>query len=538
MHSKQVCKPLIISILKKRKKRKTAVFSIYFACVYLIVFVCFKAFNKWIFPIQKLRIYFRLFIFKEKFNDTMSNKLSFTSLGCSRNLVDTEVMLAILLKNGYEVAQNPLYADFHIINTCGFLQAARDEAIETIRNTFATMKKGAKVIVAGCMVSIQKNNLKELFPQIHYFLGSADVDKILEAVRSFEQGEIVTSAKSFLQQGEVPRLTSTPKHYAYLKIAEGCRKQCSFCIIPKIKGPLQSKSIAQIDKEFTALINQGVKEIILIAQDLGDFGKDRMEKQALHTLLRHLLTKKEQFWIRLLYLYPDEIDDELIDIIKSDSRVLPYLDMPIQHINDRLLKLMFRKTSSSDIKNTLQSLREKIPQIVIRTSLMVGFPSETEEEFAELVRFVEDYKLDNVGVFSYSKEELSHSATLENHIDALTKENRYNFLMHTQQKVVKKKLKKYVGQKLMALVDGIHPEHDHLYVARFYGQCPEIDGCILINEGFSHVKPGQFVEVEVTDALEYDLVAKALRPLTLQKIDENTTQITQKGGKGSTLRIL
>ena len=267
----------------------------------------------------------------------MGNTLSFTSLGCSRNLVDTEVMIAILLKNGYEVASNPDLADYHIINTCGFLEAARQEAIDTVKRTLSIMKATAKIIVTGCMVSIQKNKLAELFPEIHYFLGSADIDQILTAIRSMDKGAIVSTAKSFLENGEVPRLTSTPKHYAYLKIAEGCRKQCSFCIIPKIKGPLRSKSIEQIDREFTALLNQGVKEIILIAQDLGDFGKDRRESQALHELLKQLLKKPQQFWIRLLYLYPDEIDDELIDIIKSDARILPYLDMPIQHINNQML---------------------------------------------------------------------------------------------------------------------------------------------------------------------------------------------------------
>ncbi len=468
----------------------------------------------------------------------MSNTLSFTSLGCSRNLVDTEVMLAILLKNGYEVAPNPDLADFHIINTCGFLEAARQEAIDTVSRTLQVMKPTAKIIVTGCMVSIQKNKLAELFPQIHYFLGSADIDQILTAIRSMDQGSIVSTAKSFLENGEVPRLTSTPKHYAYLKIAEGCRKQCSFCIIPKIKGPLRSKSIEQIDKEFTALLNQEVKEIILIAQDLGDFGKDRQDQQALHALLRHLLKKPEQFWIRLLYLYPDEIDEELITLIQSDSRILPYLDMPIQHINDRLLKQMFRKTSSQDIRDTIENLRKQIPQIVIRTSLMVGFPSETEEEFVQLVDFVETYKLDNVGVFSYSREELSHSHTLDGHIDESVKKRRYERLMKAQQKIARKKMLKYIGQKLVVLVDGIHPEVDNLFIGRFYGQCPEIDGSVIINGGFAHVKVGEFVEVEITDSLDYDLVGQATRSLSLQKVDNNTTQITQKGGKRSPLQIL
>jgi ribosomal protein S12 methylthiotransferase len=468
----------------------------------------------------------------------MGNTLSFTSLGCSRNLVDTEVMLALLLKNGYEVSSNPDLADFHIINTCGFLEAARQEAIDTVSRTLKVMKPDAKIIVTGCMVSIQKNKLAELFPQIHYFLGSADIDQILVAVRSLEKGEIVSTAKSFLQNGEVPRLTSTPKHYAYLKIAEGCRKNCAFCIIPKIKGPLRSKSLEQIDREFHALINQGVKEIILIAQDLGDFGKDRREDQALHTLLRHLLKKEGQFWIRLLYLYPDEIDDELIDIIQSDARVLPYLDMPIQHINDRLLKLMFRKTSKEDILSTIQKLREKIPHIVIRTSLMVGFPSETDAEFLELIDFVEKTKLDNVGVFSYSREELSYSHQLEGHMDESIKQARWDRLMQVQQKATRKRFKSYVGKTLTVIVDGVHPEVDHLFIGRFYGQCPEIDGCVIINGGFEHVKAGTFVEVKITDSLDYDLVGQAIKNLSEQKVASDSTHISQKGGQRRSLQIL
>jgi ribosomal protein S12 methylthiotransferase len=468
----------------------------------------------------------------------MGNTLSFTSLGCSRNLVDTEVMLALLLKNGYEVSSNPDFADFHIINTCGFLEAARQEAIDTVSRTLKVMKPDAKIIVTGCMVSIQKNKLAELFPQIHYFLGSADIDQILVAVRSLEKGEIVSTAKSFLQNGEVPRLTSTPKHYAYLKIAEGCRKNCAFCIIPKIKGPLRSKSLEQIDREFHALINQGVKEIILIAQDLGDFGKDRREDQALHTLLRHLLKKEGQFWIRLLYLYPDEIDDELIDIIQSDARVLPYLDMPIQHINDRLLKLMFRKTSKEDILSTIQKLREKIPHIVIRTSLMVGFPSETDAEFLELIDFVEKTKLDNVGVFSYSREELSYSHQLEGHMDESIKQARWDRLMQVQQKATRKRFKSYVGKTLTVIVDGVHPEVDHLFIGRFYGQCPEIDGCVIINGGFEHVKAGTFVEVKITDSLDYDLVGQAIKNLSEQKVASDSTHISQKGGQRRSLQIL
>lgn len=465
----------------------------------------------------------------------MSNSIAFTSLGCSRNLVDTEVMLALILKNGYEIAKNPLEADYHVINTCGFLEAARQEAIDTIQSIFSTKKPSSKVIVAGCMVMIHQEKLKSLFPDIHYFLGSGDVDKVLNAIRSDEQGAIVTSARSFLQEGEVPRLTSTPKHYAYLKIAEGCKKQCAFCIIPKIKGKLKSKSIAQVQKEFQALLNSGTKEIILIAQDLGDFGKDRFEYDGLAILLKALLEDKRDFWIRLLYLYPDEITDSLIEVLKNDSRVLPYLDMPLQHINDSILKAMFRKTSKQDILSTVEKLRKEIPSIVIRTSLMCGFPGETEEHFEELLNFVKNYKLDNIGIFAYSNESLAHSSSLPNHVDEKTKQNRVARLGKAQARIAKEKNRSYIGKTVKAIVDGPHPEADFLLTARFYGQCPEIDGVIIINEGQSVAKIGDFIEVEITDSHDYDLLGKALRHC---EVSPNTTEEPKQSRNRSLLHIL
>lgn len=313
-------------------------------------------------------------------NVRFQNKFHFVSLGCARNLVDSEVMIGILLKAGFMAVPTMSEADYLVVNTCGFLQSARQEGIDTIRDMFAEKKPTAKVIVAGCMVQKHGSELKALFPEIHYLLGSGDVEKILDAIHAGESGEVISSAKSYLEWGEVPRTVTTPKHYAYLKIAEGCKKRCAFCIIPSIKGPLKSKEEPQVLKEFTALLNSGVFEVILIAQDLGDFGKDRKEKGALAKLLRSMLQDPRPFWIRLLYLYPDEIDDELIAVMKSDPRICPYLDMPIQHINDRMLKAMHRTTSKAEIVSIIEKLRAEIPNVSIRTSLMVGFPGETEEE--------------------------------------------------------------------------------------------------------------------------------------------------------------
>lgn len=438
------------------------------------------------------------------------NKVHFTSLGCARNLVDTEVMMGILLKSGFEATANESEADFLIVNTCGFLQSARDEAFATIDDLFSLKKEGAKIVVAGCMVQLYQGQLKERFPFIHYFLGSGDVEKILAAVTSPLEGDEVTDAKSYLQMGEVPRVLSTPKHYAYLKIAEGCKKRCSFCIIPVIKGPLKSKTMDQVVKEFQILRKSGVQEIILIAQDLGDYAKDFKENNGLYLLLKRLLEEEGDFWLRLLYLYPDEITDEIIGLIKSDTRLLPYLDMPIQHINSRVLKTMHRKTSGEQIEATIRKLREEIPDIVIRTSLMVGFPGETEEEFSELVSFVNRANLDQVGIFTYSKEEDSYSAKLEGHIDEETKERRRDILAKEQQKALQNHMQKYVGRTLKVLIEGYHPESEMLLQGRFYGQCPEIDGVVIIND-WRHVKEvGQFYDVKITEVAGYDLVGRAL----------------------------
>ena len=275
------------------------------------------------------------------------NKVHFTSLGCARNLVDTEVMIGILLRAGFCAVENAADADYLVVNTCGFLESAREEGFKTIETLIQEKKKAAKIIVAGCMVRGSKDSLKEKFPEIHYFLGSGDMEKVLEAVMSEEKGEYLSDAKSYLQQGEVPRTLSTPKHYAYLKIAEGCKKRCAFCIIPLIKGKLVSKSVSQVMKEFLLLVNEGCKEVILIAQDLGDFGKDRGEADGLETLLKEMVKVKGSHWIRLLYLYPDEITEGVIKIIKENPQICRYLDMPLQHINDRILKRMHRNLKIS-----------------------------------------------------------------------------------------------------------------------------------------------------------------------------------------------
>lgn len=440
------------------------------------------------------------------------NKIHFTSLGCARNLVDSEVMLGLLLRAGYEIAQDPKEADFLVVNTCGFLASSRQESCDTIQSLIDEKKTSAKVIVAGCMVQKHKDEIQEKFTDIHYYLGSGDVEKILEAIEAPSAGEAVTSARSYLQLGEVPRQLSTPKHYAYLKIAEGCAKQCAFCIIPKIKGPLKSKAIDQVVKEFQILLDQGVHEIILIAQDLGDWGKETKEKPGLETLLKELLKIDKDFWLRLLYLYPDEITDELIEIIKSDSRICRYVDMPLQHINDDILKAMRRKTSKAQIIEIITKLRREIPSMVIRTSLMVGFPGETQDQFEELVSFIKAHPLDNIGIFQYSLEEESPSAKLEGHISAEVKQKRFDRLAEVQMKVLRKYNRRFLGKKMQVLIEGYHPESQLLMRGRFYGQCPEIDGQVIINDGRKVTEFGKMYEVEITQVADYDLIGRVLAP--------------------------
>jgi ribosomal protein S12 methylthiotransferase len=446
------------------------------------------------------------------------NKVNFTSLGCPRNLVDSEVMLGILLKAGYEVTEATEEADYLVVNTCGFLDSSRQESKQAIADLLESKKKSAKLIVTGCMVSKHRSEIEEAFPGVHYLLGSGDVEGILKAVQSDAQGQQIGSAKSYLEAGEVPRILSTPSHYAYLKIAEGCRKACAYCIIPKIKGPLRSKSSQQVLKEFRSLLAQGAREIILIAQDLGDYGKDQGTKKGhLGELLREVLKVEGDYWLRLLYLYPDEIDDELIELMLQDKRLLPYLDMPIQHINNAMLKAMKRTTSAEQIKSVIDKLRTKIPDVHIRTSLIVGFPGETEEQFRELTSFLKEFPLNHVGIFKYSREEGTPAGKMDRQIPEDVKKKRQTKLAAVQQKVIAELNKKMLGRKLEVVVENYHPETDLLLVGRYFGQCPEIDGQVILNDWQKVDKFGETYLVEITATAGYDLVGRVIKPLKAAK---------------------
>jgi ribosomal protein S12 methylthiotransferase len=436
-------------------------------------------------------------------------KIHFTSLGCPRNWVDTEAMMQKVIDRGYVITAKESEADVLVVNTCGFLQAARLEAIEVIATLLKLKKKSAKLIAVGCMVQQFSSLLKDQFQdQIHYLLGAGDIEEILSAIESKEKGSIITDKRSHLHNEK--RFIATPKHYAYLKIAEGCRKRCSYCLIPQIKGPLKSKTIPQIIREFKDLLNQGVFEVMLIAQDLSDFGKDLSIKNGLVLLIKEMLKIQKPYWLRLLYVYPDNLSEELIDLMASDERICPYIDMPLQHINDTILKKMQRSTTKAQIYSCIEKLRNKIPTIAIRTSLIVGFPQETDEEFRQLKAFLQDVKLDQVGIFPYSREEGTKAYLMPGQIDDKTKQMRVQELAFLQQRIVEKNNKKLIGKKIDVLVDGFHPDSDLLIQAHSQKQAPQIDSCFIINDPSAVSEFGKVYSVQVNSVLGYDLLCEIL----------------------------
>ena len=435
------------------------------------------------------------------------NKLHFTSLGCSRNLVDSEVMIAKLFDNNFSLSNSIEKADVFVINTCGFLKEARDEAVSILDDIFENKKKSSKVIITGCMANLFSNELKDKYPDVFSILSTGNIDKIFEAIKS----SITSIDKlSHIQEKDISRVLTTLPHLAYLKISEGCSKFCTFCIIPKIKGPLKSRSIESILKEFELLLSQGVFEINLIAQDLLDYGKDRNEKNALFTLIKEILKIKKDFWLRLLYVYPDEITPEFIKLLSSDPRICKYIDLPLQHISDRILKKMKRKTSREEIIQIYKKIKAKMPNFSIRSSLMVGFPSESAEDFNELLEFIENYPIDHLAVFKYSNEKHSQSYKLEDQISEDVKQKRFDLLTKKQLSLIQKRNKKFIGKTFEVLLDNYHPESNLLAVARHQGQAFDVDSNIIINDSQNISSFGDLQKVKVVDVSGYDLIASPL----------------------------
>ena len=432
-------------------------------------------------------------------------KVGMVSLGCDKNRVDSELILGSINKF-YEITNNPKEAEIVIINTCGFIESAKQESIDTILE-MAEYKKTHKckmIIATGCLTQRYGDELLELIPEIDILMGVNDYMKLHKLIVDFIKTEQRVSSTTYKDEGvnEGERILTTNSHTAYLRIAEGCNNFCTYCIIPKIRGKFRSRSKESILAEATSLVNQGVKEIILIAQDLTNYGEDLYGKNELHVLINEISNIKGLEWIRLLYCYPEEITDELIEVIANNPKVMKYLDLPIQHISNNILKMMARKTNKETIIGKIDLLREKVPGITLRTSLIVGFPGETEEDFNELCRFLKNYKLDNVGVFTYSQEEGTAAAKLPNQVDEDVKIKRKEKLMNIQRGIVKDLNKLKIGNIYDTIIDGSTGEY---YIGRNYEMAPEIDGLIYITKG-KVLKKGDIIKVKITNIMEYDLV--------------------------------
>lgn len=443
-------------------------------------------------------------------------KVHFVSLGCPKNLVDSEIMAGTLMKDGYEVVSDAEGADTVIVNTCGFIDDSKKESIEKVLEMSELKDKGSiqRLVVAGCLTQRYKNELVEGLPEADLFVGSGEFQNISKILKSHDEGikeKTFFNLPTYLQEANTPRVNSQPKHRAYLKISEGCMKRCSFCAIPLIRGNLQSRTIDNIVNEAKVLAAGGVKELIVISHDFTDYGWDlrRKNPEAKETpvnLLRALAEVDGIQWIRLLYLYPDGITQEMIELFKSNPKFVRYFDMPMQHVNNRMLKLMNRKMTREEIETVLENIKTQLPDAVIRTQFIVGYPTETNEEFEELLQFIAKHEFDRVGCFKYSPEENTPGGKLAEQIDDEIKAFRHDALMEVQQNISLKKHKAFIGKTIEVLVEGYSEETDLLLQGRSSQQAPDIDGVVLINDGQANV--GDMVKVRITESMEYDLIGE------------------------------
>lgn len=445
---------------------------------------------------------------------TNKQKVHFISLGCPKNLVDSEIMAGTLLKDGYDVVGEAETADTVIVNTCGFIEDSKKESIQRILEMGELKQEGKikKVVVAGCLTQRYKDELVDGLPEADLFVGSGEFQNISKILKGAEAGntqKTFFNLPTYLQEEETPRVNSQPGHRAYLKISEGCMKRCAFCAIPLIRGNLQSRSIDAVVAEAKLLVAGGVKELIIISHDFTDYGwdirkKDPTRKESPVELLKALDKVEGLKWIRLMYLYPDGITQEMCEVIKNSDKIVKYFDMPLQHINDDVLKKMNRKMTRGEIETALMNIRDYIPEAVIRTQFIVGFPGETQEQFEELLQFVAEQQFDRVGCFKYSPEENTPGGRMTDQVDEETKQYRHDALMEIQQNISREKHSDFVGKTLDVLVEGFSEETDLLLQGRFWGQAPDIDGVVLINDG--EAKVGDMVKVHITDNMEYDLI--------------------------------
>ncbi len=438
-------------------------------------------------------------------------KLHLVSLGCSRNRVDSEVMVGTLLRDGWTSVDDPEQADAVVVNTCGFIASAKEESVDTILS-MAEIKKinpALKIVVAGCLTQRYKTQLAKGLPEVDLFIGTDEFSRIGELLESNpQQGSIFAKRTNYLYNEDMPRVNTLAAYSAYVKVAEGCQHNCAFCIIPAIRGRLRSRPVHSVVKEVMNLVDGGVQEINLIAQDLAAYGRDLDETDLLQ-LLRALVKIDGLKWIRLLYVYPENISDEFLEFFAAEEKIVKYLDIPVQHGSNSVLKRMNRDVTREEIVATVNKLRSKVPSVAIRTSVMVGFPGETAQEFEDLKSLVQELKFDHLGCFAYSQEEGTVAGRMSDQVDDNTKQLRQDEIMSLQKDISREKLKRFVGKMIPVLVSGPSDESDLLWQGRMSVQAPEVDGVVYLNDG--PVKAGNIQFVEITDSYEYDLVGRVLQ---------------------------
>lgn len=436
----------------------------------------------------------------------------FISLGCDKNLVDSEVMLGLLDKKGYQIVDSEEDADIIVVNTCCFIHDAKEESIQTILEMAEYKKEGKlkALIVTGCLAQRYQQEIIDEIPEVDAVLGTTSYDHIVEAVEEslVGNGHVILEDVDALPDVKEKRLVTTGGHYAYMKIAEGCDKHCTYCIIPKLRGNYRSVPMEKLLAEAKDLADQGVKELILVAQETTVYGKDIYGEKSLHKLLRELCKIDGIQWIRILYCYPEEIYDELIQTIKEENKVCHYLDLPIQHASDAVLKRMGRRTSKTQLVEIIEKLRKEIPDISLRTTLITGFPGETQEQHEELKDFVDEMEFDRLGVFTYSPEEDTPAATMTEQIPEEVKEERQAELMELQQEIAFDLAEDMVGREVLVMIEGKVAD-ENAYVGRTYKDAPNVDGLIFINTD-EELMSGDFARVRVTGALEYDLIGELI----------------------------
>ena len=437
-------------------------------------------------------------------------KIMFISLGCDKNLVDTEMMLGMLAEKGYQFTDDEQEAEIVVVNTCCFIGDAKEESINTLIE-IGRLKETANVkmlIAAGCLAQRYRKEIREQIPEVDVIIGTMAIDKIVEAVEEYQTKQYTTFVEDIDRTpvSGKKRVVTTGGHYAYMKIAEGCDKRCSYCIIPKVRGSYRSIPMETLLKEANTLVEQGVKELILVAQETTLYGTDLYGKKSLPKLLRKLSEIRGLYWIRILYCYPEEITEELIDTIAELPKVCHYLDIPIQHASDKILKRMGRRTNQQQLKNKIAMIRSKIPDMCLRTTLITGFPGESQEDHEQSMAFVDEMEFDRLGVFTYSAEEDTPAAGFPDQIEEEVKKDRQADIMELQQEIAFEKAEGMTGQDVLVMIEGKVAD-ENAYVGRTYKDAPNVDGLVFVNTD-RELMTGDFVPVHITGSYEYDLIGE------------------------------